>query len=622
MAIHIPVPRNRGITTPLLIVLLSALHVAELAADLVYLRNGQVLEGKVKYGRDKITVVMSTGTVTVSEGEIDRIEKQKEPKETVKIDEEWVDDAFAQQQKIEGLIRKLDSPRAADRGSAVAELAKIGKPAVRSLLAALQHGKGATRVAAADALGELRDRSVIPDLIKTLGVPDESLREAAVRALGRLHDASATPALVQVLQSEAAADVRKAALEAIREIGDPLGMPYLVEALKNSALRSSAASEIRRSGDPSLVPFLLWTLGSGSASPRSAASRALSNIATFSTVPALLRSRNHSDAAVRKSATSDLRDVLRSPKTRVLAYFELLKAGDEPEQKAAATALARLTKQRFGSDRAKWAEWQRQQARKEKKLCLVPFGSFDARALTGSVAPALARQFGCKAQVASPLPLPRAAYEADKKRYDAQMLLDNLEEWRAKKPWVASLVGFTDRDLTMPGYESVLSPGRYAGPVLASTFHLRSKEAGAKSGSVAPDKLLRLTRHALAEGLRLGECGDDKCPAGAIFAASDLGTMGTPYCKTCVANAAHSLAADIDIAINELGSAAGHLQAILKSGTAHPELVAEIAILQERALAFPQAIAQWQAYVKQSKKADRNALVQRRIELLREIPAK
>lgn len=50
----------------------------------------------------------------------------------------------------------------------------------------LRHPDPATRVLAAQALGETRDSTVVPVLLSTLKDPDRAVRVAAVRALGRI----------------------------------------------------------------------------------------------------------------------------------------------------------------------------------------------------------------------------------------------------------------------------------------------------------------------------------------------------------------------------------------------------------------------------------------------------
>jgi HEAT repeat protein len=143
------------------------------------------------------------------------------------------------------LISKDDN----ERETAVAELAKIGGPAVPAVLAALDDKEGYLgRVGAARVLGRIRDARAVKPLVaalsddylfvrqeaslalvaiggkapvdEILGAIDQgndNFLEAAAATLGLLHDRRALPAL-EKLSRHQNADVAKAASAAIREI--------------------------------------------------------------------------------------------------------------------------------------------------------------------------------------------------------------------------------------------------------------------------------------------------------------------------------------------------------------------------------------------------------------------
>lgn len=142
------------------------------------------------------------------------------------------------------LISKDDN----ERETAVAELAKIGGPAVPAVLAALDHKEGyLSRVGAARVLGRIRDGRAVKPLVAALsddylfvrqeaslalvaiggkapvdgilGAIDQgndSFLEAAAATLGLLHDRRALPVL-EKLSRHQNADVAKAASAAIRQ---------------------------------------------------------------------------------------------------------------------------------------------------------------------------------------------------------------------------------------------------------------------------------------------------------------------------------------------------------------------------------------------------------------------
>ena len=89
---------------------------------------------------------------------------------------------------------------------------------VTPLIARLHDDSARVRATAAWALGELERRESVRPLIDALGDPDALVRESAARALGEVEDASAIPALTDVLKSDRAAAVRRAAAWALGEI--------------------------------------------------------------------------------------------------------------------------------------------------------------------------------------------------------------------------------------------------------------------------------------------------------------------------------------------------------------------------------------------------------------------
>jgi type II secretory pathway component GspD/PulD (secretin)/beta-lactamase regulating signal transducer with metallopeptidase domain/HEAT repeat protein len=99
------------------------------------------------------------------------------------------------------------------------------------LLAGMEDREVGYRIRFIEALGYLRERSIVPRLIQLLGDPDAIIRTFAVQALGCIGDPRALPALEQLAQHDPATDykgefyLRKAAGKAIEQIraADPPG---------------------------------------------------------------------------------------------------------------------------------------------------------------------------------------------------------------------------------------------------------------------------------------------------------------------------------------------------------------------------------------------------------------
>jgi hypothetical protein len=82
-------------------------------------------------------------------------------------------------------------------------LARIGSPAVPSLVQAMQNPDPQIRLKAVKVLGRMGPdaKDAVPDLIRLLEDPDEEIRKAASRTLGRIGPAAqeAVPALMRTL---------------------------------------------------------------------------------------------------------------------------------------------------------------------------------------------------------------------------------------------------------------------------------------------------------------------------------------------------------------------------------------------------------------------------------------
>jgi beta-lactamase regulating signal transducer with metallopeptidase domain/HEAT repeat protein len=112
--------------------------------------------------------------------------------------------------------------------------------AVPQLITLLGDSDEWVRMAAARALGELHDHRAVANLVATLSDDDWRVRELVVWALSETKDARAVTALCTVLISDARAEVRRGAAEALGEIQSAEALPALKQALHDSAPGVSA----------------------------------------------------------------------------------------------------------------------------------------------------------------------------------------------------------------------------------------------------------------------------------------------------------------------------------------------------------------------------------------------
>jgi HEAT repeat protein/beta-lactamase regulating signal transducer with metallopeptidase domain len=154
------------------------------------------------------------------------------------------------------LSNQLDSPNAVVRRNAAWAIGELTNmvpgeraPAVPQLITLLGDSDEWVRMAAARALGELRDERALTKLVATLSDDDWRVRELVVWALSEMKDARAVTALCNVLLSDVRVEVRRGAAEALGEIASAEALPALRQALNDreagvSAKAAWAISEI------------------------------------------------------------------------------------------------------------------------------------------------------------------------------------------------------------------------------------------------------------------------------------------------------------------------------------------------------------------------------------------
>jgi HEAT repeat protein len=189
-------------------------------------------------------------------------------------------------------------------------LQALGRQVVPLLVQALQDEAWEVRKAACEALGEIGDPQAIPHLAQALKDEAWEVREAACEALGAIGDPQAIPHLIQALQDEDS-DVRWAACRALGAIGDPQAIPPLLQALKDEAwrVREAARWALGAIGDPQAIPPLLQALQDEHSWVREAACWALGRIGDPQAIPHLIQALQDKDARVRYGACGALGEI-------------------------------------------------------------------------------------------------------------------------------------------------------------------------------------------------------------------------------------------------------------------------------------------------------------------------
>lgn len=139
------------------------------------------------------------------------------------------------------LVNQLDNSNAAARRNAAWAIGELTNmlpyergPAVPQLITLLTDADAWVRMAAARALGELRDSRASDTLIATLYDADWRVRRLSAWALNEMKEDKAVAALGNLLLTDARAEVRSAAAEALGEIRNAGALPSLQQALNDS----------------------------------------------------------------------------------------------------------------------------------------------------------------------------------------------------------------------------------------------------------------------------------------------------------------------------------------------------------------------------------------------------
>ncbi len=136
--------------------------------------------------------------------------------------------------------------------AAILALAKIGKPALGSLIYTLENGGESIfrRASAAEALGLIGGRKAVHSLLKAMKDPNIDVRLHTVVSLARLKERAAVSSFLKAL-SDKSGGVRVNAAAALGVLGSESAVMPLVKALKDQKwyVRQQAAKSLGLIGD-------------------------------------------------------------------------------------------------------------------------------------------------------------------------------------------------------------------------------------------------------------------------------------------------------------------------------------------------------------------------------------
>ncbi|HNV39418.1 MAG TPA: HEAT repeat domain-containing protein, partial [Methanoculleus sp.] len=199
-----------------------------------------------------------------------------------------IDEPVPEKTPLEQYLEALKSSDESIRATAIAALQAMGKEAIVYLIAALKDPHYSVRIAAVEALGELKDDAAVDALILVCADIREDVRIAVARALGSIGDRRAIRPLIRLF-GDRYHGVRVAAADAVAVFGrDALGP--LEDALDDPAppVRVTAAKAIGLIGAGESVPALIEHLGDAAPEVRWSVARALAGFGPLAVEPLFL----------------------------------------------------------------------------------------------------------------------------------------------------------------------------------------------------------------------------------------------------------------------------------------------------------------------------------------------
>jgi HEAT repeat protein len=133
-----------------------------------------------------------------------------------------------------------------------------GKAAVPDLLQAVRSKNTQVMYESLVALQKIRDESAGPSVAYLMSDPDKKVQAAAVETAGLLNNREALPRLRELLKGDSQKEVRRAALTSIGMLRDPADRDLFKRYLrdKDDHLRGAAAEGLGRIADPADLPVL------------------------------------------------------------------------------------------------------------------------------------------------------------------------------------------------------------------------------------------------------------------------------------------------------------------------------------------------------------------------------
>jgi HEAT repeat protein len=284
-------------------------------------------------------------------------------------------DALKTTRQVRDRIKRLHHQDPVERAWAAYQLAKLGRgaaPAVPYLIKMLNdttpvllshylgggfHSSSDTTPAqeAARTLAKIGEPAMT-SLVNALNSKDENVRRLAVKSLGQIGNIGSVETLIGAL-SDQSRRVRAAAAIALGAYRHPIVSQKLIKAFSESdpAIRVDLVYALSQINDIIAVPFLMQQFDSQTPDVRAAMALALGKLRDARAMPTLFRAVEDSDEIVRANALYALSSFY-TPEV----IDTLIKGLDDPVERvreAANEALSQVSGLKLGADKQQWLAW-------------------------------------------------------------------------------------------------------------------------------------------------------------------------------------------------------------------------------------------------------------------------
>src|SRR5581483_9642929 len=213
---------------------------------------------------------------------------------------------------IDQLVKRLGGEKHVRMQNAIVEVfTQLGRASVDRLLFHLPGSGENIEKFIIDTLGEIKDPSAVPVLIRCLSETNENVQASAIEALGKIRDVGAVPPLLEVLKKEPSL-LKFSAIKALGQIQDLRAVPALIEALDQSMFKRAAMEALGALSDMRALDALISIFSSENTTNRLAALKAIVALESKQSDANRLRIKERLRSVYSEEIYADLTEILNS----------------------------------------------------------------------------------------------------------------------------------------------------------------------------------------------------------------------------------------------------------------------------------------------------------------------